>query len=147
MTITGRTLGENLEELKNSDYYDKCNNNGNMNLMKKVLGILLCFVIVFVAYDFVIIYKNVKKDNDIERERCIKEYNENKCDKMTSDDGPIVNDFCTEKLKCINDHTVYFHIVLIKYIRSVISNCLRGNSLINVSLFSITLLIIFRILY
>ncbi|MCR5543057.1 MAG: dihydroxy-acid dehydratase [Eubacterium sp.] len=25
MTITGRTLGENLEELKNSDYYDKCN--------------------------------------------------------------------------------------------------------------------------
>ena len=25
MTITGRTLGENLEELINSDYYDKCN--------------------------------------------------------------------------------------------------------------------------
>ena len=64
---------------------------------------------------------------------------------MTSDDGSIVNNFCTEKLKYITDHTVYFHVVLIKYIRSVISNCLRGNSFLNVSLFSITLLIIFKI--
>ena len=34
---------------------------------------------------------------------------------MTSDDEPIVNDFCTEKLKCINDYNVYFHVILIKY--------------------------------
>ena len=132
---------------QNNKYNNIYGNNTNFDLIKKILLILLCFLIAFLVYDFYSIYKNVKKDNGIERERCIKEYNENKCDKMTSDDGPIVNDFCTDKLKCINDHTVYFHIVLIKYIRSVISNCLRGNSLINVSLFSITLLIIFKILY
>ena len=93
------------------------------------------------------IYKNVKNDNNIERNRCIEEYKANKCDKMTVNDGPIVNDFCTEKLKCIQDHTVYFHVVLIKYIRSIISNSLKGNSLINISLFSITILIIIKILF
>ena len=138
---------------KNNDYYYNKNNNNyngnspNLDLIKKIFLILFCFIIAFLAYDFYTIYKNVKKDNGIERERCINEYKENKCDKMTSDDGPIVNDFCTEKLKCIHDHTVYFHVVLIKYIRSVISNSLRGHNLINVSLFSITLLIVFKILY
>lgn len=135
----------------NECYYQKNNNNiygnnPNLNLIKNIFLILFCFIIAFLTYDFVIIYYNVKKDNKIERERCINEYKDNKCDIMTSNDGPIVNDFCTEKLKCIRDHTVYFHVVFIKYIRSVISNCLKGYNLINVSLFSITLLIIIKIL-
>ena len=128
----------------NNNY--KYGNNTNLDLIKKIFLILFCFLIAFLAYDFVIIYNNVKKDNNIERDRCIDEYKASKCDKMTTNDGPIVNNFCIEKLKCILDHTVYFHVVLIKYIRSAISNCLRGYSLINISLFSITLLIIIRIL-
>ena len=129
--------------------YQNCNNtnNPNLELIKKVFFILFCFLIAFLIYDFVIIYKNVKEDNNIERNRCINEYKESQCDKMNSNDGPLANDFCTEKLKCIHAHTVYFHVVLIKYIRSIISNSLRGNSLINISLFSITILIIFKILY
>ena len=138
---------------RNNDCYYQNNNNKiylnntNLDLFTKLFLILFFFLIAFLIYDFYTIYKNVKKDNNIERERCISEYKENKCDKMTADDGPIVNDFCTEKLKCIHDHTVYFHVVLIKYIRSVISNCLNGINLINASLFSITLLIIIKILY
>lgn len=129
--------------------YQNSNNvtNPNSELFKKVFCILFCFLIAFLIYDFVIIYKNVKKDYNIERNRCINEYKENKCDEMNSNDGPILSDFCTEKLKCIHTHTVYFHVVLIKYIRSIISNTLRGNNLINISLFSITMLIIIKILY
>jgi hypothetical protein len=118
-----------------------------MNLMKKVLGILLCFVIVFVAYDFVIIYKNVKKDNDIERNKCYEEYKASNCNKMTITDGPYLNDYCTEKLKCISAHTVYIHVVFIKYIRSFISNIVEGSNLILLSLMSITTITIIKILF
>ena len=121
--------------------------NSNLDLIAKVCFILFCFLIIFLIYDFVSIYKNVKKDNNIERNRCIEEYKANKCDKMTINEGPIVNDYCTEKLKCIHDHTVYFHIVLIKYIRSIISNSVKGNSLINISLFFIAIIVIIKILY
>ena len=133
----------------NNCHYQNNNNiyNSNLDLIAKVCFILFCFLIIFLIYDFVSIYKNVKKDNNIERNRCIEEYKANKCDKMTINDGPIVNDYCTEKLKCIHDHTVYFHIVLIKYIRSIISNSVKGNSLINISLFFIAIIVIIKILY
>ena len=116
-------------------------------MLQKIILILFCFLIAFLIYDFLTIYKNVKKDNNIERNRCINEYKESKCNKITSDDGPIANDFCMEKLKCIHKHTVYFHVVLIKYIRSIIKNFLMGNSPINIALFSITIIIIYKLLY
>lgn len=133
----------------NNCYYDNNNNNNNLNLdiISKILFILFCFFMVFLIYDFVIIYKNVKKDNNIERNRCMEEYKANKCDIMNVDDGPIVNEFCMEKLKCISEHTVYFHIVLIKYIKSFFYNAFKGNSIINVSLFSIVIIFIVKILF
>ena len=130
----------------NQNYNCIDTNSTNMDLIRKVFFILFCFLITFLIYDFISIYKDVKKDNNIERNRCLEEYKENKCDKMTINDGPIVNDYCTEKLKCIHDHTVYFHVVLIKYIRSIISNSIRGSNLINISLFTITVLIIVKII-
>ena len=133
----------------NGCYYNYCNNinNNNTDLFKRIFCILFCLLIAFLVYDFVIIYRNVKKDNNIEKNRCMEEYKGNNCSKMTINDGPIINEYCEEKLKCISTHTVYFHVVLIKYIRSVISNCVKGYNLINLSLFSITLLIIYKILY
>ena len=118
-----------------------------MNLIQKIFGILFCFLIAFLVYDFVIIYKNVKKDNNIEREKCAAEYKENNCNKISISDGPIVNEYCTEKLKCISAHTVYFHVVLIKYIRSVISNFVKGSNLISLSFISIIVILILKILY
>jgi hypothetical protein len=102
---------------------------------------------VFLIYDFVIIYKNVKKDNNIERYRCMEEYKSNKCDTMKIDDGPIVNEFCMEKLKCISEHTVYFHVVLIKYIKSFFYNAFKENNYINVSLFSIVIISLVKLLF
>ena len=140
----------NNNNYNNKYYYDYKNNYGyntNNYMIQKVFFILFCFIIVFLIYDFLTIYKNVKKDNNIERNRCINEYKESRCNKVTSSDGPIANDFCTEKLKCINEHTVYFHVVLIKYIRSIITNFIRGDNLLNISLFSITIIIIYKILF
>ena len=77
----------------------------------------------------------------------MEEYLANKCDKMKIKDGPIVNDYCTEKLKCISDHTVYFHVVLIKYIRSIFSNIMKGNSFISILFFSVTIIFIIKILF
>ncbi len=139
----------NNNNKNNGCYYNNCNNNDNsiMNLIQKIFGILFCFIIAFLVYDFVIIYKNVKKDNNIEREKCAAEYKENNCNKMSISDGPIVNEYCTEKLKCISAHTVYFHVVLIKYIRSVISNFVKGSNLISLSFISIIVILILKILY
>lgn len=132
----------------NNCYYDNNYNNNNLNIdiISKILFILFCFFMVFLIYDFVIIYKNVRKDNNIERNRCMEEYKANKCEMMKVDDGPIVNEFCMEKLKCISEHTVYFHVVLIKYIKSFFYNAFKGN-IINVSLFSIVIISIVKILF
>ena len=130
---------------KNSANYNQ--RQTNFDFLKKIFFILFCLLIAFLVYDFIIIYKNVKKDNNIERNRCIEEYKAGKCGEMTIDDGPIANDYCEEKSKCIHSHTVYFHVVLIKYIRSIILNCFRGSSLVNTLLISGTLVIIIKILY
>ena len=133
----------------NGCYYNNCNNNINNNtdLFKRIFCILFCFLIAFLVYDFIIIYRNVKNDNNIEKNRCMEEFKENNCSKIKISDGPIINEYCKEKLKCISTHTVYFHVVLIKYIRSVICNCVEGYNLISLSLFSFTLLMIYKMLY
>ena len=94
--------------------------------------------------DFINMYKRVKKENEIERENCLKEYNANNCKNTSIDDGPIRNNFCLEKSKCISQHTVYFHIVLIHYIRSIFQNSFKNISLINVILFIISMVFIIK---
>ena len=131
--------------------YNKGNNynygqDSNFEIIKKLILIIILFIILFLCYDFISVYKNVKKDNDIERKRCLEEYKANKCEQMTIEDGPLINEACTEKLKCITDHTVYFHVVLIKYLRSVISNMLRGSNIISISIGTITVLFIIKLL-
>lgn len=127
--------------------YGNNNNDSNMDIIKNVIFILFCFFIAFIIYDFINLYNNVKKDNFIERNRCMEEYLASKCDKMKIKDGPIANDYCIEKLKCISDHTVYFHVVLIKYIRSIFSNIMKGNSFISILFFSVTIIFIIKILF
>lgn len=145
-TNNNKVFNYNNNYLPNK-YNTNYSKNSSLDLIAKVCFIIFCFLAVFVIYDFVIIYKNVKKDNNIERNRCIEEYKASKCDKVIVSDGPIANDFCTEKLKCIHEHTVYFHVILIKYLRSIISNIFRGNNLINISFLSITIAVIIKILY
>jgi lipopolysaccharide biosynthesis glycosyltransferase len=55
---------------------------------------------------------------------CIKEYRDHSCEKITFEDGPILNEFCKEKMKCINFkyNRVSFHSLLSRFIREVFLN-------------------------
>ena len=96
--------------------------------------------------DFYNVYRKILKDNEIERDRCKKEYKENKCYQITIDDGPIINDYCMERKKCIRDNVVCFHEVLIRYAKNIILVTLKGSTIKNVFIFLVTVLIIFRII-
>ena len=89
-------------------------------------------------------YKRVKKENDIERQNCFNEYKANNCSFISVDDGPIINNFCIEKKKCISSHTVYFHIVLINYIRSIFQNSFKNLSFVNTILFILSMIFIVK---
>ena len=65
---------------------------------------------------------------------------------MTINDGPIINKECIEKLKCIKKYTVYFHIVLIKYIRSIIGNLFSGMSIVTIFICVIMFFILIKII-
>ena len=90
-------------------------------------------------------YRKVKRDNEIERDRCKEEYKANKCNEINIEDGPIINDYCMERKKCIKDNVVCFHEVLIRYIKNVIFVSIKGYNLIHVGIVLLTILIIFRI--
>ena len=102
--------------------FDNVNDNDSIKAIKNVLLILFFFFIFFIIVDFFNLYKKVKKENDIERQNCINEYNANNCSYISIDDGPIRNNFCIEKKKCISSHTVYFYFIFIKYIKNRFQN-------------------------
>ena len=79
--------------------FDNVNDNDSIKAIKNVLLILFFFFIFFIIVDFFNLYKKVKKENDIERQNCINEYNANNCSYISIDDGPIRNNFCIEKKK------------------------------------------------
>ena len=128
----------------NYKIFDNNNTNDSVKAIKNVLLILFFFFILFIIIDFFNIYKRVKKDNDIERQNCINEYNANNCSYTTIDDGPIRNNYCIEKKKCISSHTVYFHIVLINYIRSIFQNSFQNLSPVNIILFILSMIFIVK---
>ena len=57
----------------------------------------------------------VKQEKIIDSDRCIREYMENKCNEIKIDDGPIINDFCDEKRKCIKKASILEAFYYIKY--------------------------------
>ena len=124
--------------------FDNVNDNDSIKAIKNVLLILFFFFIFFIIVDFFNLYKKVKKENDIERQNCINEYNANNCSYISIDDGPIRNNFCIEKKKCISSHTVYFHIILIKYIRSIFQNSFKNLSFVNTILFVLSMIFIVK---
>ena len=124
--------------------FDNVNDNDSIKAIKNVLLILFFFFFFFIIVDFFNLYKKVKKENDIERQNCINEYNANNCSYISIDDGPIRNNFCIEKKKCISSHTVYFHIILIKYIRSIFQNSFKNLSFVNTILFILSMIFIVK---
>ena len=82
--------------------------------------IFLILILIDLGYYFF----QVSKENEIERRICITEYKDHNCDKVSYSDGPILNEFCKEKEKCIDVkyNKVYFHTILSKFIKDVFWN-------------------------
>ena len=127
--------------------YSKNNNEGNnFNLIKGILLVIFIAIIILLVWDFYPMYKKVKRENKIERDKCNEEYLANKCNEMNIDDGPLINEFCYEKKKCM-EFEIFFHEILIRYIKNVIFHVIKGSNIYNTIITLITILIIFRILF
>jgi hypothetical protein len=127
--------------------YSKNNYEGNnFNLIKGILLVIFIAIIILLVWDFYPMYKKVKRENKIERDKCNEEYLANKCNEMNIDDGPLINDFCYEKKKCM-EFEIFFHEILIRYIKNVIFHIIKGSNIFNTVITLITILIIFRILF
>ena len=135
---------------KDMKYFNGKNNTNNQSkecaTIKIIFLVIIIFILFFLLLDYYNVYRKILKDNEIERDRCKKEYKENKCNQITIDDGPIINDYCMERKKCIRDNVVCFHEVLIRYAKNIIFVILKGSTIKNVFIFLVTVLIIFRII-
>ena len=131
-------------------YFNGNNNTNNQSkectIIKLILLLIFIFILFFLVFDFYNVYRKILKDNEIERDRCKEEYKANKCNQVTIDDGPILNDYCMERKKCIRDNVICFHEVLIRYAKNIIWVTIKGTYIRNVFIFVITVLIIFRII-
>ena len=113
------------------DEQDESLSNHNSNLYAKdiftnffYLAIIAFIILLFLDLFFYSFDK--EKENEIERKQCLKEYEEHECHKVTIDDGPILNNFCKQKEKCFSiDHErVYFHSIIVKFIREIVNGLL-----------------------
>ena len=111
--------------------YSKNNYEGNnFNLIKGILLVIFIAIIILLVWDFYPMYKKVKRENKIERDKCNEEYLANKCNEMNIDDGPLINEFCYEKKKCM-EFEIFFHEILIRYIKNVIFHVIKGSNIYN----------------
>ena len=106
--------------------------------------IIFISIIFLLVFDFYSMYRQVKRDNKIDRDKCIEEYLANKCDEIKIDDGPLINEFCYEKRKC-KEFEVFFHEILIRYIKNILSISFKGFDLPQIIMISFSFLILFGI--
>jgi len=91
-------------------------------------------------------YIKIKSDNNLKRNQCIKEYDSNNCNKVTIEDGPIINEYCLERKKCIETYQTFFHEILINYIKSIIKYSFQNISLLNSIIFVFGMVFIIKLL-
>ena len=125
----------------NNNYSQKYSKNkdegNNCNLIKGILLVIFIAIIILLVWDFYPMYKKVKRENKIERDKCYEEYLANKCNEMNIDDGPLINEFCYEKKKCM-EFEIFFHEILIRYIKNVIFHFIKGSNIYNTIITLIT---------
>ena len=102
--------------------------------------------ILFLFIDFFKMYIKIKNENNLKRNLCIKEFNSNNCNKVSIEDGPIINDYCLEKKKCIETYQTFFHEILINYIKSIIKHSFNNISLLNSIIFIFGMILIIKLL-
>ena len=65
---------------------------------------------------------------------------ENKCDEIKINDGPIINDFCDEKRKCLQDNIICFIDIIKQYIKDFL--WIKSNKIFNIC-FILSIIIIY----
>jgi len=91
-------------------------------------------------------YIKIRKENNIKRNQCIEEFKYNNCNKITIEDGPILNEFCLEKKQCIEQHQTFFHEILINYIKSVFVHSFNNISFLNTVIFVFGMIFVLKLL-
>jgi len=142
------TVNNQIES--NEDSYRLIQTNSQGFNKYKIFIVSLIFLIcaVFFLLDMMSHFRHIEDENLIQKFQCEKEFYENECDKITVEDGPIINNFCKEKEICMNIQysNVYFHSVLIKYLTEIASSVTPTTwlSKIFVTIFLILALYIIR---
>lgn len=129
--------------INNQNYYDS---NEKINIFKIVYLTIFLMFILFIFIDFFKMYIKIKNENNLKRNLCIKEFNSNNCNKVSIEDGPIINDYCLEKKKCIETYQTFFHEILINYIKSIIKHSFNNISLLNSIIFIFGMILIIKLL-
>lgn len=87
--------------------------------------LIICSLVIFFSLlvDLFKYKELIKSENAIELNMCILEFKANECEKLSIEDGPILNNFCKEKKKCIEYYNqVFFLKLLSRYITDVLGN-------------------------
>ena len=129
--------------INNQNYYDS---NEKINIFKIVYVTIFLMFILFIFIDFFKMYIKIKNENNLKRNLCIKEFNSNNCNKVSIEDGPIINEYCLEKKKCIETYQTFFHEILINYIKSIIKHSFNNISLLNSIIFIFGMILIIKLL-
>ena len=119
----------------------------------KLIFYLLFFYLVFkiinnfFIQDFSIKKIKARNEKAIDRERCMKEYEANKCDKIKIDDGPIINDICDNLRKCISDMGICNIDGIKTYINDLFENKKFFNNIIYIIVFVSCIYIVIKIFF
>lgn len=103
---------------------------------------LIIGLILLIICDFYTIYNNIKKEDQIDKKKCLNEYEMNYCDTKMNE-GPLINDYCLERLKCMEKNTPLFHLALVGLIRSFSFHLFVDISFLNKILIFIIIMVIF----
>ena len=110
------------------------------NQIQYSLRFIIPIISIIIFFELFIKRIKVKQEKNIDRDRCFREYMENRCSEIKIDDGPIINDFCDEKRKCIKDNTICLIDVIKQYIKDFFS--IKSNKIFNIFLILISSIII-----
>ena len=118
----------------------------------KLFFYLLFFYIVFkiincFGQDFAIKKIKARNEKAIDRERCMKEFEANKCDEIKIDDGPIINDICDNLRKCISDISTSNIDGIKTYINDLLENKKFFHNIIYIIMFVSFIYLVIKILF
>lgn len=132
-----------LPKGSNNTYYSSSHNTSSLcDTIKQIVIVLLLICVLFLVFDFYSVYKKTSNENNLEREKCLKDFNENDCANLSANDGEQLKNFCLKAKKCIEDNTVLFHVVLVKYVKTICGSLFGGMGIVQIAIFAVTMMFV-----